>query len=131
MAHEIGQKPPTSGSKDCVASGQHGEVELSNIELVKLPPNTTSVIQPCDMGIIRTLKAYCRHEMRMRIIEAIDDAGADTSLTENDDIARSLNALDALHMVAEAWTKVTPTMIRNCWKKADFVLTPFEGEEDG
>ena len=68
--------------------------------------------------------------MRMRIIDAIDDAGADTSLTANDDIARSLTALDALHMVAEAWTTVTPTTIRNCWKKANFVLTPLKGEKD-
>ena len=31
--------------------------ELSNVSVIFLPPNVTSVIQPCDMGIIRNLKA--------------------------------------------------------------------------
>ena len=47
--------------------------ELKCIEVVKLPPNTTSQIQPCDMGIIRTLKAYYRNETRTRTIDAIED----------------------------------------------------------
>uniref|UniRef100_A0A8C4WZS8 DDE-1 domain-containing protein n=1 Tax=Eptatretus burgeri TaxID=7764 RepID=A0A8C4WZS8_EPTBU len=39
-----------------------------------LPPNTISVLQPCDMGIIRTLKAYFRHQLRQNIIDTIDDS---------------------------------------------------------
>ena len=40
----------------------HCDVDgLTNIEVVMLPANTTSLIQPCDMGIIRTLKAHCRN----------------------------------------------------------------------
>ena len=42
----------------------HGDVEeLKCIEVVKLPPNTTSVIQAYDMDIIRTFKAYCCREI--------------------------------------------------------------------
>jgi len=33
-------------------------LNLKNIKLVFLPANITSFIQPCDQGIIRTLKAY-------------------------------------------------------------------------
>lgn len=39
-----------------------------------LPPHTTSVLQPCDMGIICTLKVYCRHGitgMNMTILDAM------------------------------------------------------------
>ena len=39
----------------------------------QLPPNTTLLIQPCDMGGIRTLKVYFRHEMRARIIDINED----------------------------------------------------------
>jgi len=39
-----------------------------------LSPNTTSVLQPCDVGIIRTLKAHLRHEMRWKAADAIDSS---------------------------------------------------------
>ena len=34
--------------------------ELTNIELIFLPPHTTSIIQPCDQGIIRNLQHWYR-----------------------------------------------------------------------
>ena len=99
----------------------HCDVDgLTYIEVVMLTANTTSLIQPCDMGIIHTLKAHCRHEIRARIIDAIDD-GCDATLNANM-IAKRLSVLDALHMLAGGWTKVSEETIRNCWKKAKFIL---------
>ena len=70
----------------------HGDVkELKCIEVVKLPPNTTSLIQSCDMGIIRTLKAYCRHEIRARIIDVIEDGYNDSNINANT-IAKRLSS---------------------------------------
>ena len=52
----------------------HSDVKgLKCTKIVKLPPNTTSLIQPCDMGVIRTLKAHFRYEIRARIIGTIED----------------------------------------------------------
>ena len=36
---------------------------LKNILLEFLPPNTTSLIQPMDQGIIKNLKYFCRKEL--------------------------------------------------------------------
>ena len=46
----------------------HPEIEnLSHVKLIFLPPNTTSVIQPMDQGVIRSLIAH----YRKRLVRAI------------------------------------------------------------
>ena len=68
--------------------------DLECIELVFLPPNTTSEIQPCDKGIIKTCKTYYRKSMVRRLISFIDHGNtmADFKIT----------LLDALRMIKEA-----------------------------
>ncbi|GFU69362.1 tigger transposable element-derived protein 1 [Trichonephila clavipes] len=39
-------------------AASHPQLEHPNVQLVCLPPNTTSLIQPLDQGIIATLKKY-------------------------------------------------------------------------
>lgn len=46
---------------------------LRNIRLEFLPKNTTSILQPCDQGIIRTAKAYFRKEMARSVLRQIDE----------------------------------------------------------
>ena len=50
------------------------KVNLKQIKVIFLPANTTASIQPCDQGIIRTLKAYYRREMRSRVLENMEDS---------------------------------------------------------
>ena len=47
--------------------------DLSAIELVFLPPNTTSEIQPCDQGVIKTIKTYYRKSMVKSLVHTIDN----------------------------------------------------------
>ena len=42
------------------------------IELLFLPPNTTSEIQPCDQGIINALKFHYRKSMVKSLVNSID-----------------------------------------------------------
>ena len=46
--------------------------DLTNVQLVFLPPNTTSVLQPMDQGVIRSLKAHYRGRAVRRLCRALD-----------------------------------------------------------
>ena len=102
----------------------HPMLTPSNIKLYFLPPNTTALVQPMDQGIIKNLKGHYRKELCSRILQTID-----TQITSQSDLeaqsmekhARSISLLDAIHMVAEAWTSVKPTTIYNCYAKCVFV----------
>ena len=47
---------------------------LKSIELIFLPPNTTSKLQPMDQGVIRSLKAYYKALALQRLVVAINKA---------------------------------------------------------
>ncbi|XP_060879159.1 tigger transposable element-derived protein 4-like [Metopolophium dirhodum] len=58
-------------------------VQLKNITLEFLPPNTTSLIQPLDMGIIKNLKVRYRMKLVHFILEEIEENLFDQSATAN------------------------------------------------
>ena len=61
------------GINNCLA---HPNVQnLKATEMLFLPPNATSTLQPCDQGIIQNLKVRYRSTMLLRLVQHID-AGA-------------------------------------------------------
>ena len=84
---------------------------LQFIELVFLPPNTTSYIQPLDQGIIKNFKHYYRRRMSQKIVLTID-AGENCTAT---DVIRSISALDAVNFMSAAWNDVSADTNRNCF----------------
>ena len=110
---------------------------LTNIELHFLPPNTTSILQPMDQGVIKNLKVLYRKEVLSSIITEIDDHSESNETAVN--IARRISLLAAIHMLGKSWDSVTPTTISNCFKKGGFVCqnetvnheeSPEEGVEE-
>jgi hypothetical protein len=101
--------------------GHPKEVNLKNIRIIFLPANTTSLMQPCDQGVIRTLKAYYRHEMRTKIVRWIDaELEKGEEGFQANDLAKQTSLLDAVHLLATAWNFVTDATIRNCFRKGGF-----------
>ena len=89
---------------------------LKNVTVQFLPANTTSVLQPCDHGIIRSMKAIFRTNIRRRILELIE------AMEEDDDISiqkvvKKVDMLQAMEMLAAAWKAVKTKTVTNCWHK--------------
>lgn len=93
---------------NCTAHPEIGG--LKAIDIFFLPPNNTSVLQPMDQGVIRSLKAKYRVKVIQKMIEAIDKK---KELTQ-------ISLLGAMKMLVLAWDEVTEKPVQNCFKKAGF-----------
>ena len=91
--------------------------ELKNIKLIFLPANTTSLIQPMDQGVIQNWKCHYKSELNRRIVRALE---LDPTLTAME-TAKQFTLLNAIYLAHEAWKRVTPKTIANCFAKGGFV----------
>ncbi len=97
-------------------------LQLQNIQLEYLPPNTTSILQPCDQGPIQMLKSKFRHKMCVSILAKMDE-DEDASAVA---LAQKISLLDAVNMLACAWAEADELGIRNCWCKSGLKYGPHE-----
>ncbi|XP_063617177.1 major centromere autoantigen B-like [Cydia splendana] len=72
-----------------------------------------------DQGVIRCLKSHYRRVQVLKLIQNLDS---------NDQ--KSFTVLDAILMISEAWEKVSPKTIANCFRHAGFkhLLTISSGD---
>ncbi|CAF1076189.1 unnamed protein product [Brachionus calyciflorus] len=71
------------------ASSHKVEGEYSNVKVYYLPPNTTSMLQLMDAGIIKTLKSYYKNNLVKHLLSKIE--------------------------VESAWSRVSSKTISNCF----------------
>lgn len=97
----------------------HGSVEtapdLQNVELYFLPPNTTSKIQPCDAGIIATLKMRYRNYQMDRALDMAED--------ENIANIYKVDVLSAMQAFNRIWIQMDAQTIANCWRHTGILGT--------
>ena len=97
---------------------------LKNIQLEFLPPNTTSLIQPMDHGIIKNLKTLYRKELVRMILAYLEETILNPSSTAID-VSSKISILQAVSFVAKSWRAVKEAAIINCFRKAGFfILSP-------
>lgn len=79
-------------------------MHFSNIKIVFLPANTTSVLQPLDLRIIKALKVYYR-----TLVETCSSASK---------VVKSVTILHAVRWVGEALNNVSEHTLKNVFRKA-------------
>ncbi|GFX82725.1 tigger transposable element-derived protein 2 [Trichonephila clavipes] len=90
---------------DNVAS--HPELEHLNVQLVFLPPNTTSLIQALDQGIKKYIKTTYKF-----ILNKLENESKTVK-----DVWKQFSIFDCLIHVASASAQIRPTILNACWKK--------------
>lgn len=109
--------------------GAHPHLELTNIKLQFLPPNTTSKLQPLDAGIISTVKAIYRKRMLRHLLAEMEETSSASEL------AKSITILDAIRWLDLAWTGVKASTVRKCFaycglEEQDPASSNVEAEEE-
>ena len=95
----------------------HKQVKLDNVLILFLPPNTTSVLQPLDAGIIRSFKAKYRAQLNMFLLDCKEEKRPE-----------KVDLHQVVTVVRHAWDGVTEQCVRNCWKHTQ--ILPADGESE-
>ncbi|KAL8587215.1 hypothetical protein ACOMHN_013300 [Nucella lapillus] len=103
---------------NCATHPKDAVTGLKATEVIFLPPNATCKLQPCDQGIIRSMKVHYRNATLMRLINHIDEGG------EYKDFQITL--LNAITTLKSSWGKVTQTTLAHCFTKAGFTAAASE-----
>lgn len=94
----------------------HPFLNLNNIKLLFLPPNTTSRLQTLDAGIIRSFKQRYRNRMLEYIIEILDgDEDQDC-----EQAVKSVTLLKAIYIMDSSIRSIPESVFINCFKECGF-----------
>ena len=86
---------------------------LKNIKLVFLPPNTTSITQPMDQGVIQALKLKFRKKQLRNILQNLETNKEMTG----PELLKATNVLQAIYWVDQSWRDVQSSTITKCFRK--------------
>jgi hypothetical protein len=98
-------------------------MELSNVKLVFLPPNTIVGTQLLDSGIIRNFKVKYR-KMFFEFLLSHEDV---ITLA---DVIKKVNVGDVVNWVSQSWDQVVASTIKNCFRKVGLNEDATELEQD-
>jgi DDE superfamily endonuclease len=94
-------------------------LHLSNLEIIALPPNTTSKLQPLDAGIIAAFKRHYRKHQLNLALDQLDDGRNPFKVDQ----------LIAMKWVNRAWNSLLPSTFQNCWRHTGLINNNTSSEE--
>ena len=86
--------------------------EHPNITVLFLPPNTTSLLQPMDQGVVAIFKAYYLREIMSAMLTHTN--GEKPSVMS---FWKEYDIKDAVCKIADSWDKVTRSAMNGVWRK--------------
>ncbi|KAM9385675.1 tigger transposable element-derived protein 1-like [Pholidichthys leucotaenia] len=98
---------------DC-AGGHATDLHYDGVQVEFLPPNTTSLIQPMDQGVIRAFKALYTRSTMEGLISSIDEGDEDFSLKR---YWRGYNIATCLANIQKALNEMKEQTLNASWRK--------------
>ncbi|XP_064093830.1 tigger transposable element-derived protein 1-like [Macrobrachium nipponense] len=100
------------------AGGHATDLSHEGIQVEFLPPNTTSLIQPMDQGVIRAFKALYTKNTLADLIACVDAAQDDKDETFNlKAYWRQYTIATCLQNIQKALKEMKPATVNASWKK--------------
>ncbi|KAF7235282.1 Tigger transposable element-derived protein 1 [Varanus komodoensis] len=97
-----------------------------NVKVVFLPPNTTSLLQPMDQGVIATFKAYYLRRIFSQAVRAVEN-----SVMSLREFWKNYSIYDAIKNIADSWDEVKQSAMKGVWNKVCPQFTnSFQGSTD-
>jgi hypothetical protein len=102
------------------------------IEVVFLPANTTSILQPMDQSVIAVFKSYFLRRTFAKAIAALDSVTSDGPWqNELKAFWKGFSILDTIKNISDSWEEVKMSTLTGVWKKLiPTIMDDFDGFEN-
>ena len=99
---------------ECDNVSSHQVKEHSHIKFLMLPPNSTSILQPLDQGILPPVKRRYKKKLAERYLISVKN-NKDANL-----LLKQLDIVAVMNMVLHSWKETSSTIVQNCFCRVGF-----------